>query len=899
MSKNLTQMSYDLSSFYNISVDTAAMKLQSAMSGEIMPMRQLGFAIDEATLKQVALNHGIEMSVENMTQAQKAQLRYVAIMEQAGNIGALGDMARTIDTAANGMRVFEARIQQFSRAVGNMLMPMLSAVLPYATAFVQVLTEGAQAIANLFGFELPKIDFSGAQVTSGFDDITGAIDEATEANEKFKGSLASIDQLNIIGSESESKNGSGSGNSFDLGIELPEYDFLQGVESKTKQIAEDIKNWFKEALPWIEAVGVAFGGLLVTLTAIKGLEFFGNLKGALKNLPLDKVKDLGKNFAGIVGGLTAGISSGILFHNGIKNLISDTGDLTNNIAEVAAASVIGGVAVAAFAAAGNPLGAALTIIGAAVGIVSGAIAGANEEVAKNNEIIERNMLFMDGTATITEIADAFGDWTGKATDVNTQLTEQYTALENDCTKITELQTQIEELAGVKINFNELTPANAETLKAPFAELATYLKTDLEDTAKTVSNDLSQIFASANITGPLVEQVTKGYQEIIDTYGSNIDKAQATIDQYLTKIADNGVLTEAEQQDFQRSYGLIMETQNIEDMADLNYAMKQFKELDMSNIDFESSTIAQDSLQKVIDEASAYQQSVLDRLTAEEKQLMTLADKTQVQYDNGFINTDTYNSQMALLAQSEEIFRANAVSQLTELGDMMSGLNTEIDSQVREAGNRMSPDVYDKWVGFLGALGEFDFSKERRDELAQGAAMDKYLNNSAINLKNQELQNSLIGVRETSAQIMAKINTDDPIIKSILTGTPAAGEATITTTPVSENAKMNDIFTTGETTGTLKMNIITESEAAAGIAATSSALGDTTSNIDYKNVRKAANNSKGEYSRSYSQAAQSSSGGTDVMEVNLTIYNYLEMDGDIIAEKVEERRVDMQRRMNGR
>lgn len=902
MSKNLTQMSYDLSSFYNISVDTAAMKLQSAMSGEIMPMRQLGFAIDEATLKQVALNHGIEMSVENMTQAQKAQLRYVAIMEQAGNIGALGDMARTIDTAANGMRVFEARIQQFSRAVGNMLMPMLSAVLPYATAFVQVLTEGAQAIANLFGFELPKIDFSDAQVSSGFDDITGAIDEATEANEKFKGSLASIDQLNIIGSESESKNASGSGNSFDLGIELPEYDFLQGVESKTKQIAEDIKNWFKEVLPWIEAVGAAIGTVFLASKVNSFIGFLDKVKEAMTTiggLVSGKFGKAAQIFSGIAGGLAAGVSSGILFHNGIKNLISDTGDLTNNIKQVAAASVIGGVAVAAFAAAGNPLGAALTIIGAAVGIVSGAIAGANEEVAKNNEIIERNMLFMDGTATITEIADAFGNWADKATEVNNKLTAQYDALEGDRTKITELQTQIEELAGVKINFNELTPANAETLKAPFAELATYLKTDLEDTAKTVSNDLSQIFASANITGPLVEQVTKGYQEIIDTYGSNIDKAQATIDQYLTKIADNGVLTEAEQQDFQRSYSLIMSEQNIEDMADLDYAIKKFDELDLSNINFESDTAAQEKLQSVIDEAGIYQQSIFDRLEAEEKNLMVTANRTQELYKGGWIDEDKYNSQMALLAQSEEIFRANAVSQLTELGDMMSGLNTEIDNQVREAGNRMSPDVYDKWVGFLGALGEFDFSKERRDELAQGAAMDKYLNNSAINLKNQELQNSLIGVRETSAQIMAKINTDDPIIKSILTGTPAAGEATITTTPVSENAKMNDIFTTGETTGTLKMNIITESEAAAGIKATSSALGDTTSNIDYKNVRKAVSNSNGEYSQSYSQATPNSSSGTDVMEANLTIYNYLEMDGDIIAEKMEERRVNMERRMNAK
>jgi len=169
MSKNLTQLSYDISSFYNISTEEAYNKVQSGFAGELEPLRRLGFALDEATLKQLAYSKGITQTYESMTQAQKAQLRYVAMIEQAKSIGVTGDMSRTIDTASNGVRVLEARIQQFTRALGNMLMPVRSALLPYFTAFVQVLTEAANGIANFLGFELPKIDLSG--VSNGYDDI--------------------------------------------------------------------------------------------------------------------------------------------------------------------------------------------------------------------------------------------------------------------------------------------------------------------------------------------------------------------------------------------------------------------------------------------------------------------------------------------------------------------------------------------------------------------------------------------------------------------------------------------------------------------------------------------------------------------------------------------------------
>lgn len=124
MSKNLTQLGYDISSFYNISIEEAMEKLQSGIAGEIEPLRRLGYAIDVATLQEVAYAHGIEQSVNTMNQAQKSQLRYLAIMEQSGNV--MGDMARTVQTPANALRILNQQITQLTRALGNLLIPFYS-----------------------------------------------------------------------------------------------------------------------------------------------------------------------------------------------------------------------------------------------------------------------------------------------------------------------------------------------------------------------------------------------------------------------------------------------------------------------------------------------------------------------------------------------------------------------------------------------------------------------------------------------------------------------------------------------------------------------------------------------------------------------------------------------------
>ena len=244
MSKNLTQLGYDISSFYNIPIEEAMEKLQSGLAGEIEPLRRLGYAIDQASIEQVALNYGITESVNAMTQAEKSQLRYIAIMEQSSN--AMGDLSRTIQTPANALRILNQQITQLSRALGNLLIPLLQQIIPWVQAFVEVITEAIQALAVLFGFELPEIDYSGLDgVTSGATDAEDAIEGATGAAKEMKKALLGIDELTIL--EPNASGGAGGasgvgGAGGDLGLDLPEYDFLNGLTDQTNELKEAVKD---------------------------------------------------------------------------------------------------------------------------------------------------------------------------------------------------------------------------------------------------------------------------------------------------------------------------------------------------------------------------------------------------------------------------------------------------------------------------------------------------------------------------------------------------------------------------------------------------------------------------------------------------------------------------------
>lgn len=339
MSKNLTQLGYDLSSFFNISVEDAMQKLQSGISGELEPLRRLGYDLSQARLEATALSLGIDKSVMSMTQAEKAELRYYAIMTQVTT--AQGDLARTLEAPANQLRVLSAQFNMAARSIGNIFIPALNAILPYAIAVVQVIREIADAIASLFGFELTEVDYSGITAgASGAGSMADSLDEAAGAAKKLKQYTAGFDELNVFAPDSGSAGsgvGAGGGNGFDF--ELPEYDFIgEAIQTRVGEIKAMIENSLADITAVVSGFSLAIGTIMV-------------LTGA--NIPLG-LGLMVMGAAGLVGTISA-------------NWGSMNGQLASTLATIT--GMLGGFflalgALLTFTGANVPLGIALMAVGA-------------------------------------------------------------------------------------------------------------------------------------------------------------------------------------------------------------------------------------------------------------------------------------------------------------------------------------------------------------------------------------------------------------------------------------------------------------------------------------------------------------------------------------------------------
>lgn len=304
MSKNLTQLGYDLASYYNLlgGPEEAMTKLRSGISGELEPLRQLGYDLSVARLQQEAYNLGITKSVSAMTQAEKSQLRYYTIMTQVTK--AQGDMARTLESPANQLRVFKAQLIQAGRALGNLFIPLLNEILPVCIAVTKVITMLTKAFANLFGLEMKEVFPDMQEGSNAMGDLTDStVDENKELAElnkklkKTKNALLGIDELNVI-SPPEADSASGSGNSGaggDINVPLPEYEFLENaVNQKVNDIVEKMKEWLgitEEINTWSELFDTRLGDILKIVGMIgTGFASWKIAKGVISFM--DKIQNL-------------------------------------------------------------------------------------------------------------------------------------------------------------------------------------------------------------------------------------------------------------------------------------------------------------------------------------------------------------------------------------------------------------------------------------------------------------------------------------------------------------------------------------------------------------------------------------------------------------------------------
>ena len=259
LSKNLTQLAYDEGSYWNKNVAETFTAMSSAISGEIEPIRRLGIDLTQARLQQELLALGFNKQVSSLSQADKAVLRYIAIMKQTANIQ--GNLAQTIQSPANQIKILKAQLDMLAKSVGSLLYPAMKSILPPLIAAVQLIREFVEWVAKLMGVKVVFTDFTkSADSVGGIGDaMDDTADSTKKAAKALKDYTMGFDELNII-DPTQGSSGSGGGASAGniLGdVDLSGYDmFKQYNEEFSKQI-DALKQKIKDMLPIIGAIASA------------------------------------------------------------------------------------------------------------------------------------------------------------------------------------------------------------------------------------------------------------------------------------------------------------------------------------------------------------------------------------------------------------------------------------------------------------------------------------------------------------------------------------------------------------------------------------------------------------------------------------------------------------------
>ncbi len=307
LSELMVKMTNDIASLYNLDIDRASNALQSALAGQVRPIRTAtGADITEKTLQQTVDALGLDRSIKQLSYVEKRLIMVISLTEQLK--ASQGDWGRTLnESVANQLRMLTEQWNRLSRAVGNVFMPIIAKVLPYLNAVLMVLTEIFNLIASLLGFKLPKFDYTGLVGASDAvldleDGMEGAGASADKLKSKLNG-LRGFDKLNVINTPKNSSSSAGAGG-IDPAImdafnaKFADYnDMMDQVNNKAREIADKILEW----LGFTDGTYKNLKKIAVVLGVLGGLKIFNLITKILKSGLIAKL--IGSN--GLVKALNA------------------------------------------------------------------------------------------------------------------------------------------------------------------------------------------------------------------------------------------------------------------------------------------------------------------------------------------------------------------------------------------------------------------------------------------------------------------------------------------------------------------------------------------------------------------------------------------------------------------
>lgn len=290
MSIELTKLTADMASFYNVEQKDVAQDLESVFTGQTRPLRQYGLDLTEATLKEWAMKNGLDANLKSMSQTEKTMLRYQYVMANTSN--AQGDFAKTAGTWANQTRILKQNIEALGSAIGKNFIYFLKPVVSALNVVMAKLREFAKVVSNslgvIFGW---KYEESSGGIATDFEDaesaaggIADATGDAAKNAAKIQKALRAFDELNVINIQDSSSPGSSGGSSGSSSSGSGN----DGGWTKTESIIKS----FESELDTLYKLGEYIGDKITS--ALEGIDWESVYAGA---------KNFGKGLADFLNGL--------------------------------------------------------------------------------------------------------------------------------------------------------------------------------------------------------------------------------------------------------------------------------------------------------------------------------------------------------------------------------------------------------------------------------------------------------------------------------------------------------------------------------------------------------------------------------------------------------------------
>ncbi len=803
LSQTLTQLGYDWSSYYNIGTEESFTKLQAAISGEIEPVRRLGIDISSTRLQQELYNLGIKKSVEQLSQADKATLRYIALLKQSQN--AMGDLSRSIDSPSNALRMLNAQWEVAKREIGSVFIPMLIKILPPAIAVVRILGDIARSVANMFGFELPKIDYSGVgNLSTGLSDAAGNADDLTgnlkEAKKEISG-LLGFDEINALSeTQSSSSNASSSLNTSSVlgGIELPTYDMFSEVENsidkwveKFRSGFEKIKSFIEPFTPFLKGLGVLIGSTLAfnwvkgALTKAKELSWFTDfLDFARKGLKWYSAEFKKTNNIWTAAG------------NGIKNLQGKISKLPTatkvvaGLATVAAEVVIvknlfykakeGGDSLWGAIAASIPIvGLASTALymlagpaGAAIGVLAGVAAAVWGVVKADLEMhrqLEATTFYADnGGQKISDLAAKYTAWSDEIVKANQQIINNHAEIENS-------QEKIKNLTGEIQNLNKQYEIGAISAQEYLPQITAQINSLHDETEGTLLKIKQNLYlAISGSVGEALEKLGIDLPEFVAAVDkavslsmSVLDESAARLSGYASQLSNLKVGTSEYNEVNEKFYS---ELEKISSLAGVSSEQELSKLANTissisQSLDFESPESFKKSMEEISIASENAKKSIRDSFSASISELEILRNNAYNAGDMSLVAV--FDGAIDGLKKQSPEFEKDINEMMQQTGEL---IQNQFSQNLIRTAEESSPSQWDWWLSKITGYGI-----EKVKTARIGKDLSKPISSEFESTFGQDMNNAVTYVTDglihglTNEEIVSELKNSSATLSTNISG----------------------------------------------------------------------------------------------------------------------------------